>query len=166
MFSSCGRGILHLINHLSHIKWASFTTLFFRWEEFRQCLEAKYHLSLQAACSSVPSHLCKRVKVKFLISNAFIFLVFKEALFLVFKENWWLCTKIFSLIFLEGWSCLCTILFLLPLNWQMPSLVWSVTGTQSPCIVGLCFSRVQLYMTAWTVACQAVLCVKFSMQEY
>ena len=41
-------------------------------EEFRQCLEAKYHLSQQASCSSVPRHLCRHVKVPFLISKAFV----------------------------------------------------------------------------------------------
>ena len=52
----------------------------------------------------------------------------------------WGHTEIFSLRFLEGRSCLCTILVLLPLNRQVPSLAQSVTGLKVPILWG-CAAR-------------------------
>ena len=49
------------------------------------------------------------------------------------------------------------------INVKMLKIIYTLNDP-SVCLPS-CFSRVQLYATLWTIACQAPLCVGFSWQE-
>ena len=73
----------------------------------------------------------------------------------------WTELKYYHLIYMpySSLSCLNNI----PFNKRKFKIMQEV---QSPCLFACVFSRVQLFLTPWTVACQALLSTEFFRQEY
>ena len=73
--------------------------------------------------------------------------------------SWWdICTPMFI-----------AALFIIDKTWKQPCVSQQMTGQRrrGACMPGLsCFSHGQLFVTLWTVSCQAPLSMGFSRREY